>query len=500
MRNKGNNFLYVNVLWLFTVIGIFFALASVKTQAQENDTESHLLKSIEQTRRQLEAELERIKQERQLQEKELKEATINQEQLVDEIVERKFAIAHKETKLEKKRSERERLRQQQDLFKQQWTEIRIIAADACRKLSDSLDILPASESRKEQNELLSDIKSSLGKAGQAQIDIGPLLELFELLLQESRTSAFFNQNILDAQGYQKQVRLLRLGQILFAYKTPSGQVAIAASTSGGEQGFRWNENIPQWAKNNISSVIDRPMSKRDVYYLPIDVTQQLAADQNYGKSDLWKKLAAGGPVMIPLAIVAILALALIAERFVFLSRQGGNTVKVAEDILKACHAGDFQKAEQIAVENPSVISRSLLACLSHRLDGTTAMEDSIAESVLHELPKVERFLSSIGILAGVAPLLGLLGTVTGMITTFNTITMFGSGQPRLMAGGISEALLTTAAGLTIAIPVLLVHSFLSSRADKLIADTERFAATLLNLLREQTDNASHRGKENETDD
>jgi len=234
--------------------------------------------------------------------------------------------------------------------------------------------------------------------------------------------------------------------------------------------------------------------------LPIDVTQQLAADQHYGKSDLWKKLAAGGPVMIPLAIVAILALVLIAERFVFLSRQGGNTVKVAEDILKACHGGDFQKAEQIAVENPSVISRSLLACLSHRLDGTTAMEDAVAEAVLHELPNVERFLSSIGILAGVAPLLGLLGTVTGMITTFNTITMLGSGQPRLMAGGISEALLTTATGLIIAIPVLLLHSFLSSRADKLIADTERFAATLLNLLREQIDNASHRGKKNETDD
>jgi len=261
MMNKGNNFLSVNFLWLFIVTGTFLALTSVTTQAQENDTESHLLKSIEQTRRQLEAERKRIEQERQLQEKELKEATINQEQLVDEIVECKFAIAQKEAQLEKKRSERERLRQQQDLFKQQWTELRIIAADACQKLSDSLDILPASESRKEQNELLSDIKSSLGKAGQTQIDISPLLELLELLLQESRTSALFDQNILDAQGYQQKVRLLRVGQILFAYKSPSGQVAIAASTSGGEQGFRWNEKIPQWAKNKISSVIDRPMSK-----------------------------------------------------------------------------------------------------------------------------------------------------------------------------------------------------------------------------------------------
>ena len=130
------------------------------------------------------------------------------------------------------------------------------------------------------------------------------------------------------------------------------------------------------------------------------------------------------------------------------------------------------------------------------------MEDAIAESILHELPNVERFLPSIGILAGVAPLLGLLGTVTGMISTFDTITIFGSGQPRLMAGGISEALLTTAAGLVIAIPVLLIHSFLSSRADRLIADTERFSATLLNILSEPsnktTQNNNCKGGQNET--
>ena len=113
------------------------------------------------------------------------------------------------------------------------------------------------------------------------------------------------------------------------------------------------------------------------------------------------------------------------------------------------------------------------------------MSDAVQEKILHELPQLERFMSAIAILAGVAPLLGLLGTVTGMITTFETIAIFGSGEPRLMAGGISEALLTTATGLVIAIPILFIHSYLSGRTENLMADMERFSATLLNLLNEK---------------
>jgi biopolymer transport protein ExbB len=481
MNRDFNNIWFVNSFRLFATLQIFFALTSVTTYAQENNVEKNLLRSIEQTRQQLEAERERIEQEQQSQEKDLKEAIARQEQLVDEIVERKFAIAHKEAEQEEKRSNREKLRRQQNLFRQQWTEVRIIAADACQKLSDSFDTLPISESRQQQKKLLAEIKSSLGKAEQTQIDVSSLLELLESLLQESRTTAVFEQNIRDAQGYERQVQLLRLGQILFAYRSPSEQIAIAASTSGDEKGFRWNEDIPQWARRKISFAIDNAMSKGGICYLPIDVTQQLAVEQRYYKHGFWGKLAAGGPVMIPLVIVAILALILI------------------------CHAGNFRKADNIAIENPGVISRTMLACLSRRLEDTTVMEDAIAEAILHELPKVERFLPSIGILAGVAPLLGLLGTVTGMISTFDTITIFGSGQPRLMAGGISEALITTATGLVIAIPVLLIHSFLSSRCDRLLADTERFSATLLNLLSEQPvksaqHNDNHKGKKNETTD
>ena len=106
---------------------------------------------------------------------------------------------------------------------------------------------------------------------------------------------------------------------------------------------------------------------------------------------------------------------------------------------------------------------------------------------MHELPRLEHFLSTIGVLAAVAPLLGLLGTVTGMINTFHMITLFGSGNTGLMAGGISEALITTAAGLVIAIPLLLAHNYLSTKADGIIGDIERYSATVFNALANQDD-------------
>jgi biopolymer transport protein ExbB len=99
-------------------------------------------------------------------------------------------------------------------------------------------------------------------------------------------------------------------------------------------------------------------------------------------------------------------------------------------------------------------------------------------------------------LSAVAPMLGLLGTVTGIIATFDMITVVGGGKPRLLAGGISEALITTATGLAIAIPGLLAHSFLSSRIEGLIADAERFAASLSNILKQKQSESAFRKEKN----
>ena len=106
------------------------------------------------------------------------------------------------------------------------------------------------------------------------------------------------------------------------------------------------------------------------------------------------------------------------------------------------------------------------------------LENVLQEAILRELPRLERFLPTLSVLAAIAPLLGLLGTVTGMINTFQVIMQFGTSDPRMMSGGISEALITTQLGLVVAIPILIMHHFLERRVDKVIGDMEEKGTAL----------------------
>src|SRR5690606_982590 len=151
-------------------------------------------------------------------------------------------------------------------------------------------------------------------------------------------------------------------------------------------------------------------------------------------------------------------------------------------VANACIRGNASELEKIISRPAGTVGRVLAACLSRREQGQRAMEDGIAEQLLHEAPKLQRFMGGIAILAAIAPLLGLLGTVTGIIQVFGVIRAFGNSNPSVMAGGISEALITTAAGLIIAVPVLVLHSVLRGRSDRILADAERHAASLLTLL------------------
>jgi biopolymer transport protein ExbB len=136
------------------------------------------------------------------------------------------------------------------------------------------------------------------------------------------------------------------------------------------------------------------------------------------------------------------------------------------------------------------VNHVIEAGLRARHEDRETLESILQEAILRELPRVERGLPVLAILGAVAPLLGLLGTVTGMIETFQTITLFGTGDPKLMSGGISEALVTTEVGLMIAIPVMLCHTYLSRRAEAIVGEMEEKAVSLTNIIeRERARNA-----------
>ena len=145
--------------------------------------------------------------------------------------------------------------------------------------------------------------------------------------------------------------------------------------------------------------------------------------------------------------------------------------------------GDWQGCEAVCARQagkPAV--RVLTAGLGCRHKDRETMENALQEAILKEVPPMERFLSTLGMLAAIAPLLGLLGTVTGMIDTFHVITRHGTGDPRMMSGGISEALVTTMLGLSVAIPMMLAHTLLGRAVDKHIGQMEEKAVALVNIV------------------
>jgi len=474
-----------NLLKYFTVILLAPTVLTVWTKTSNAQQPEGIEKTLQQTRDELQAERQRIEREESAHQQLLEKLNQKKSTLSDEIVDYKFSIAQKRAQLESLQAQIDQLSNEKIRTQGQWAEIRQLCNHITQSLTDFIETLPVSELRKSQQQLLADFKAQQVNDSELPVDVSDLLKVISSMLIESHTSASFTADILIPTGQTKKAHVIRIGHIFHTAKlSDSGKAYLAMASPREESGFRWTDNLNSTTVENVEKIFALSGSGNITCSVPIDPTQQISASDLKKSKTLWKKVCAGGPVMLPLFIVALLAAIIIIERLIFIIPRGRNSVVLAESILAYCHQGDFNKAQDTASQSKAPIAKVLNACLLRRNTTAQLMEDAIQEAILHELPRLERFLPTIGILAGIAPLLGLLGTVTGMISTCDVITQLGTGQPRLMAGGISEALLTTATGLIIAIPVLLMHSYLSNRSDKIIADMERYAATVFNLIRD----------------
>lgn len=202
-------------------------------------------------------------------------------------------------------------------------------------------------------------------------------------------------------------------------------------------------------------------------------------------------IQSGGWMMVPIIIASVLALAITVERFWTLRAE-----QIAPKDLLAKVWGwmknnqmDGERIKELRRSSP--LGRVLAAGLMNSRHGRTIMKESIEEVASHEIHEMERYLSALGTIAAVAPLMGLLGTVIGMIKVFSEIVIAGTGQANLLAGGISEALITTAAGMVVAIPALIAHRMLQRRVDEVVVYMEQESIKLVDVLhgeREVADN------------
>lgn len=193
-------------------------------------------------------------------------------------------------------------------------------------------------------------------------------------------------------------------------------------------------------------------------------------------------ILSGGWLMLPIILCSIAVIAITVERFWSLDPAKIAPRNQLGEVWNLIQNNQMDSDRLKELRRSSSLGRILAAGLSNSRHGRDVMKDSIEEAAAQVIHDMERFLTALGTIAAIAPLLGLLGTVFGMITVFNAIMVEGTGNAGVLAGGISQALITTAAGLTVAIPAMISHRFFLRRMDTLIVTMEQEAVKLVDAL------------------
>lgn len=282
--------------------------------------------------------------------------------------------------------------------------------------------------------------------------------------------------IIDRAGNAIEAEILVLGNFTAAYRLGE-EVGFLNYSPAGKKLFALSRLPSRAQQKLLRAYMD---GKSDSVVL--DITRGAALGQLTRTPTFWQQVQSGGPLVWPILAIFVIGCLLIVERLVFLFRNRINSHRLFENLAALAKQGDWQGCRNhCATLSGKPLARVLAAGIDHCQGGRELMENGLQEAILREIPPMERFLASLAMLAAIAPLLGLLGTVTGMIDTFHVITQYGTGDPRMMSSGISVALVTTMLGLEVAIPIMLVHTLLSRAVDNRIAELEEKAVALVNL-------------------
>jgi biopolymer transport protein ExbB len=200
---------------------------------------------------------------------------------------------------------------------------------------------------------------------------------------------------------------------------------------------------------------------------------------------MWEIVLAGGPFMWPIILCSVIAGAIVLERLWTLQQRRVTPPDITRRIWALVEAGQANDKVIAALEVNSPLGKLLATGLANRHRPRAVLMERLEDAGRHVAHDLDRFLNTLGTIAGVAPLLGLLGTVTGIIKAFNAIYSGGLGDPRALSGGISEALLTTAAGLCVAIPAYVAYRYLRGRVDGIVVQIEKDVVRFADALNDR---------------
>jgi biopolymer transport protein ExbB len=282
--------------------------------------------------------------------------------------------------------------------------------------------------------------------------------------------------------------ILTLGKFTALYRAPD-EIGFLTYSTESKKLFALT-TLPE---RKLAKTIQHYFEGRSEF-VPIDIASGESLVGIGHKASIVEEFKQGGDIMWPILLVGLVVVVFTAYKLIYLKRVHGDTDTIMGAVNDMAAKGDWQGVDAIMQQHKNhnwPVVNVLRDGIHARGEDRETLESVLQESILREMPRLERGISLMAVLGAIAPLLGLLGTVTGMITTFKVITLYGTGDPKLMSSGISEALVATKWGLCVAVPTMLIHTLLARRVHGVVSDMEEKAVALSNTIQKEQRRGTH---------
>lgn len=374
---------------------------------------------------------------------------------------------------------------EKDLANEQ-SEIQAIEDNVRNIVKDAISVSrdnPITAEYPERKEILEGIAESKRFPGMDWIKI--LVEFYFSEMEETGRIVRRTGEFVGPDGRVTTGEIIRIGRMTSYFRTNDGTVGFLKPEADGRRLVA----VTGEATGSMLSAINDYFDKKS-NILPVDLSDGTFFVQMTKSLTFSEWMDQGGPIMYAIAAIALLGFFLFLERLIVLGTKAKASDKVMAHIKDMVSKANFTEAKAFCSSKSRIPTCQMLdSALEHIGHSQEVIDSALQEAVLRQVPKLERFLPTLALFAAISPLLGLLGTVSGMIDTFKIITEVGTGDPGMLAGGISVALLTTYFGLCVAIPLMVVHHFLKSQVDKIVVDMqEKGTAFAITLLKQQSSN------------
>jgi biopolymer transport protein ExbB len=480
------------LLFLSSAIGLVSPASPARADNGAQD-ETALRRAVMEARRTLEAEKRRIASDLERERARAETARRDLAAVVSATASAQTALDDLRAEIARARAAIEKEEEEAPATEALSAEIRALARDvSIRLVARSEQLLPLAcfaAARREAAELAQALDSASIREIPARI--ARAIAIAEGLIEKAAEIEASCEPVRASDGVEREARLLRLGALGALCETKDGTRREILLRGPDGEGYAWQDPRSRTVDAGIKRAIERAFRGESPLEIPLDPTSEIRADRVSGEQGTFAYLAKGAPALLPIGALGLAAALLALKKALALRRERRRIDLLLAELLPAATARDFCRLSA-SLAFGGALAAIAKAGIERAHMGAEIAEEAMQLEAAASTPEIERGLGTLALLGSLAPMLGLLGTVMGLIATFHAISGRNPGDAHALAAGIAEALVATAGGLLVAIPTVLVHHLLANRADSLLADMERGADAVAEAIRA---GAAQAGKE-----